>query len=67
MVSVIIRILLRYVAAALVAKGLLSPGLGEYITDDPEVAALVEIAAGVAAGAAAELWYTLARRFGWAK
>jgi len=32
---------------------------------DPDVLILVEAAAGVALGAAAELWYRVAKRFGW--
>ena len=63
--GIFIRILLRYAAAALVAKGVLSPGLGDMVSLDPDVSALVEIVAGALAMAIAELWYAIARRFGW--
>lgn len=63
--AIAIRILLRYVAAALVAKGFLSPGLGDQIAVDPDIASLIEIVAGGLAMAAAELWYFVAKRFGW--
>lgn len=63
--GVMIRILLRYAAAALVAKGALSPGLGDMIAVDPDISAFVEILAGLAAAAAAEGYYAVAKRFGW--
>lgn len=64
--SVLIRILIRYAAAALVAKGVLSPGLGDMLALDPDVSAVIEIAAGGMAAASVELWYAVAKRFGWA-
>lgn len=63
MTSVLIRIGLRYGAAYLVARGLLSPEDGATLATDPDVQMLV----GAAMGAAAEGWYYLARRFGWSK
>ena len=62
MISVIIRIGLRYGAAYLVARGLLSPDDGATLATDPDV----QMALGVAMGAAAEGWMMLAKRFGWA-
>ncbi|MDK2769928.1 MAG: hypothetical protein KYX69_19695 [Sphingomonas sp.] len=67
MTAVLIRIALRYVAGFLIAKGLLSPDLGDYVTSDPDIAGMVEVGLGLAAGAAAEAFYVLARRFGWSK
>lgn len=64
--GVLIRILLRYAAAALVAKGLLSPGVGDMLALDPDVSAVLEILAGGMAAAGAELWYVVAKRMGWA-
>lgn len=65
--AVLVRIGLRYVSGALIAKGMLSPELGGMISSDPEVAQAVQIGVGLAAGAASEGWYMLARKFGWAK
>lgn len=67
MLGVVIRILLRYASAALVAKGILSPDMGGLINGDPDVVMGVQVAVGVAAGLAAEGWYFLAGRFGWTK
>jgi hypothetical protein len=65
MTSVIIRILLRYAAALLVAKGLLSPDVGDVVSNDPDLVAVIEVAAGMIIGVAAECWYFLARNYGW--
>ncbi|RUM19296.1 hypothetical protein EFQ99_31515 [Rhizobium vallis] len=67
MTSVIIRIALRYLAAALVAKGALSPDIGGLISGDPDISMIVEIAVGAVIGLSAEAWYYLANRFGWAR
>ncbi len=67
MASVIIRILLRYMSAALIAKGFLSPDLGGFITTDPDVVSAIEVGVGLSVGLIAEGWYVLARRFGWSK
>lgn len=61
MTFVIIRIALRYGAAALVARGLLSPDDGATLATDPDVQMLV----GLAMGAVAEGWHFLAQKFGW--
>lgn len=63
--GVMIRILLRYAAAALVAKGLLSPGLGDMLSVDPDISAVVEILVGGMAAIVAELSYAVAKRLGW--
>lgn len=67
MSAVIVRILLRYLAGALITKGLLSPEDGNMLTSDPDVAQLLEIGVGLGFGLASEAWYAIARRFGWAK
>lgn len=67
MTGVIIRILLRYAAATLVARGLLTPDDGSVFAADPDLAMMIETGLGFAMGAAAEGWYYLARRFGWSK
>lgn len=65
MASVFIRIFLRYLAAALITKGLLSPDIGGAINSDPDIAMAIEVAIGAAIGLASEGWYYLAHRFGW--
>lgn len=67
MMSVVIRITLRYLAAALVAKGVFSPDVGNLLSNDPDISMMVEIAAGAVIGLSAEAWYYLANRFGWAR
>jgi len=67
MTGVIIRILLRYASGALVAKGLLSAEDGANFATDPDIVQVLEVAAGMAIGAATEGWYYLARKFGWSK
>lgn len=65
MTAVIARIALRYISGALVIKGLLPADSG--IATDPDVINLIEVALGLAIGAATEGWYMLARRMGWSK
>ncbi|EJZ17408.1 hypothetical protein NE852_12820 [Rhizobium sp. Pop5] len=67
MMSVVVRIALRYLAAALVAKGVFSPDVGNLLSNDPDISMIVEIAAGAVIGLSAEAWYYLASRFGWAR
>lgn len=64
MSSVIIRIGLRYFAAALVSYGVLSEDSFSY---DPDVTQMVQVGLGAATAAAAEGWYWLAHKFGWSK
>ena len=61
------RIVLRYLAAALVTRGLVSADIGATLSGDADLMSLLEPALGVAIAAAAEGWYMLARRFGWAR
>lgn len=63
--AVFVRILLRYGAGALVTYGLMTSEAGDMIATDPDVAMAVEVFAGIAAGAVAEGWMWLAKRYGW--
>jgi hypothetical protein len=62
MTAVVARIVLRYGAAALIMRGLLSPADADTIINDPDLQMLV----GVAIGAVAEGWMIVAKRMGWA-
>lgn len=64
--TVFIRIGLRYVAALLIARGFLDPALGNALAADADVLQALHILAGAVAALAAEGWYWLAKRFGWA-
>lgn len=63
--GVLIRIILRYLAAFLVAKGIFAPDIGNLFASDPEILAAAQLAMGAVSAAAAEAYYYLARRFGW--
>ena len=63
MTAVIARIILRYVAGFLIAKGLLDAGTGNMLATDPDVLTLV----GLGIGVLTELAYTVARKMGWEK
>jgi hypothetical protein len=65
MTAVVSRIILRYVAAALVAYGVLTSDLGEMLGGDEDAAAAVEIALGAVLGMVTEGWYYIAKRYGW--
>lgn len=64
-----LRIFLRYVAGALLAKGVLTPDVAGAIITDPElVPSLIDLAstaAGAALMAVVEGYYAIARRKGW--
>lgn len=63
--GVIARIILRYIAGALIAKGFLDPDLGNTIAVDPEIEMGLQVGLGLVIGAVTEFAYGLARRFGW--
>lgn len=67
MTSVIVRIALRYVAAALVAKGVFSASDAGTFATDPDLISLIEVGVGVVVGGATELWYWAARKCGWSR
>jgi tetrahydromethanopterin S-methyltransferase subunit E len=61
---VIVRIVLRYLAGALVAWGLVSPETGGVIVADPDLQALLLTAVGALIAALTEWAYAAARRGG---
>lgn len=63
--SVFTRIMLRYLAAALVARGFLGADDAASITDDPDIAMAIEVGLGTAIAGITEGWHMLARKFGW--
>lgn len=67
MSAVVVRILLRYAAGALVAKGVIGSDATGSILSDPDVIKVAEVALGAGLGLASEAWYYAARRLGWAK
>lgn len=67
MSAVITRIALRYAAATLITKGLLSPEVGNVISADPDVFQAMQFFLGAFFGALSEGWYYLAVKMGWSK
>lgn len=65
--SPIIRIALRYLAGAMVARGLLDDGLATIISTDAELIESLTLIAGTILGAISEGWYVFAKRRGWSK
>jgi hypothetical protein len=65
MVGPISRIVLRYVAGALVTLGFLAADLGHMLVDDPDVVAVVQWVLAGAATFAAEGGYWLAKKWEW--
>jgi len=66
MTAPLIRILLRYIAGALVMYGVISRDIGSQLASDSDVLMVLEIAAGALIAIGTEAYYWLARRFGWA-
>ena len=60
-----IRIGLRYLAMFLVMKGVLAPELGDAIATDPDILMAAQVIAGAVSALVAELWYKLAKKYGW--
>jgi len=63
MIAPLSRIILRYMAMALIAHGWLSDDVGNSIASDPDL----QVALGGLIAAGVEGYYALAHRFGWAK
>lgn len=60
-----VRIGLRYLAAYLVAKGLLPTDVADLLASDPDLAIGVEAVVGLLLGGLVEGWYLVAKRLGW--
>lgn len=65
MMEVFIRLLMRYIAGSLLAKGLIDAAMAHQLATDQEVIAALQIIIAFAFGAVAEGWYYLAKKFGW--
>lgn len=65
MTGPITRIILRYIAMFLVAKGIFSDDIGQDIANDEQIFAVAEVVVGAAIAAATEGYYALARKLGW--
>ena len=59
--AAIARIILRYLAGILIARGLIS----EDFAQDPDVFMALEALVGFAIMAGTEVWYMLAKKLGW--
>lgn len=62
MIGPVSRIVLRYLAAALVTYGVIPRDVGAQIALDPDIAAII----GLGIGVLVEAGYAAARRYGWA-
>lgn len=60
------RIALRYIAGALITKGLLDADSASLFTD-PELIDLAHLGIGVVFATGTEFWYWLASKLGWKK
>lgn len=62
----VIRILLRYGIGFLIAYGLLTEG-ARGLSEDPDAVFLIEMVGYVLLALFVEIWYGLAKKYGWAK
>lgn len=67
MIGPVSRILARYLAGALVAKGVIDAGSGAFFATDADVVGIVQIVLGGAVSLVTEGFYYLARKLGWSK
>lgn len=58
----IVRIALRYIAMFLMTKGVLAPGLGEFL-NDPAVAQAAEVGVGFAIAGVTEAWWWIVAKW----
>ncbi len=65
MTGLIARIILRYVAGALIARGLLAPADGDWLNGDPDLMEAVTAGVGFAIMTGTEIAYRVAKRLGW--
>lgn len=63
--GLVARLILRYVAGALIAKGLLTDPDGDWINSDPDLLELATAGVGFAVMGATEAFYRLAKKYGW--
>lgn len=66
MMAPLARILVRYAVGALVVRAWLTPDDALLLTGDPELIRLAEMGLMALPGAATEVYYWLAKRYGWA-
>jgi len=62
--SVFVRILLRVIAGILIGKGL-PPDAVEMVTSDTDVMVGVEVILGAVVWGGTEIFYFMAKKFGW--
>lgn len=62
---VVIRNVLRYLAGALVAQGIIGADVAASLVADPVLVQASTVAGGIVIGAVAEVTYAFARRLGW--
>ncbi|ARO14451.1 hypothetical protein BVG79_01105 [Ketogulonicigenium robustum] len=65
MIAPVARIILRYVAAALVTYGVVAADMGRQIANDPDILNALTILIGAVVGVVTEAAYLLAKRLGW--
>ncbi len=65
MIPIIIRIGLRYGAAALVTRGLLGADDAAAISSDPDIAMAIEVGIGTVIAGVTEVWHWAAHKYGW--
>lgn len=63
--TVWVRIALYLIAGWLFSSGYISDEVKRMITDDPEVAAGVQVAVSAVVAGGSVLWWRIAKRFGW--
>jgi hypothetical protein len=57
MIPIFVRIFLRYLAAVLVARGLLGADDAAAIAGDPDIAMMIEVGVGAAIAGITEAWH----------
>lgn len=65
MLAPLARVILRYVAGALLGAGVSVGAAGYVLADDPDLVMLVSIGLSFLIGAASEGFYYLAKKYGW--
>lgn len=63
--GLVARLILRYVAGMLIAKGLLADPDGDWINSNPDLLELVTAGVGFAIMGVTEAFYRLAKKYGW--